>query len=257
MNKKDFGEILKKSFGKEKDENYHAKAMLIIYGIFFFALVLMVRLGGNNNTNTTNNNTNNTSGKEVVEPTAAPTPSPAPTSKPKENNKISSDVNYSYSYTTVFDGETEVYLGKRVDDKQKFSYVKNGQTVEYAIKDDNYLIYNGLIYSLVDKLDTYFKYCDVEKILDLVEESVPTYNGNLVEYRVENVSISKMFNDTLANDNGISNRFILNIENDVLKSVKLDLTNYISSLIGATHTLTINMDFANIGTTEDFDINLN
>ena len=252
MNKRDFKDFFNRAFGKEKDEKTHAIAMLAIYGIFILILIVFVRLNGGKNTNeTTNKNTDN---KEIVEPTTIPTPKPK--EEPKKE-KIESDINYSYSYTTMFDGVTEVYLGKRIDDKQKFSYVKDGITNEYAIKDGNYLMYNGNVYYLVDKLDTYFRYCDVEKILDLVDNSIPTSNGNIVNYRINNKEIAEIFNEKITIDNETSNIFTLNIENDVLKSVKLDLTNYISSLLGTTHTLTINMDFANIGTTEDFDIKLN
>ena len=51
-----------------------------------------------------------------------------------------------------------------------------------------------------------------------------------------------------------TNAIQLVVSNDTLKSIDLDLSNYLSSLEGVSITLTIHMEFADIGTTSDFDI---
>ena len=58
MKKEDWQALLKKCFGKEKDERLHAIAMLIIWGIFILILVIMIRLSPTPDEQTTTPNDN-------------------------------------------------------------------------------------------------------------------------------------------------------------------------------------------------------
>lgn len=247
MKNSDFKEIWKKCFGKEKDDRYHAIAMLAIYGVFLLIIILMVRLGGSTINNENSNST--------------PTPSPTPTTKPSEDNEDEidniideNDINYSYSYTITYNGVSEVYLGKKIDDKEKFTLVKDGITTDYAILSDNYLILENEIYHLTESPSRFFKYCDIEKILLLVENEISTTNENSVKYNLSNTSLAFSYKDTITINNEKTNLATLTIINDVLKSVDLDFSNYITAIDGKESVLTIHMEFVDIGTTEDFEI---
>lgn len=249
MKNKEFGEILKKCFGKEKDDRYHAIAMLVIYGVFILILVLMIRLGGS------------TSSNESLDNSTTPSPSPAVTDTPStsedsnlNNNVSGNDINYSYSYTITYNGISEVYLGKKVDEKEKFTLVKDGILTDYAILGDNYLILDNGIYRITESPSSFFKYCDIEKILLLIENEIPTENGNIVKYSLSNSDLALSFKDVITVDNEISNLVTLMIENNSLKSIDLDFSNYISSVLGSIDTLNIHMEFVDVGTTEDFEI---
>lgn len=251
MKKEEVKEILKKCFGKEKDDRYHAIAMLAIYGIFILIIVLVIRLGGSNSSNMVNNPT--------TSPTTTPTASG--TTSPTNNDTISSstsngnnDINYSYSYTITYNGVSEVYLGKKIDDKEKFTLVKDGTTTNYAILDDNYLILENDIYHITESPSRLFKYCDAEKILTLIENEIPTENNCVTKYSVSSHNIASSFHESLSIDSEKTNAIQLVVSNDTLKSIDLDLSNYLSSLEGVSITLTIHMEFADIGTTSDFDI---
>lgn len=250
MNKKDFKELLKKCFGKQKDTRYHAIAMLIIYGIFMLILIITIRVGGNN---TDNNSLDNNKDNQIVD-------KKDDKEELDDNEEIElpdNDINYSYSYTITFDGNTEVYLGKKIDDKEKFSYIKDNTTYEYAIKDGTYLMLKDGTYHIIDTLDTYFKYCDMEKIFTLIEKETPTTNSNEMVYSISNYKLSSLFSESLKNNNNLDNTIELLLVDDNLKEVRLDLDNYISSVLGSNHILNIKMEFANIGTTEDFEIKMN
>ena len=250
MDRKGFIEILKKCFGKQKDDRLHAIAMLIIYGIFVTIVIFAVRINSNN---TDINLPSGDNKKEVI----------------SDNNKvvddnltsyeenIENDINYSYSYIVKFDDNTEVYLGKKIDDKEKFTFIKDGVSLDYAILNDNYLILDGGIYHLVDKLDTYFKYCDISKILDLVDNSIATKSGNIKKYYVSNYDLSSQFNDKIQSYNDGNNEIEIITDNNTLKKIDINFSNYISSVLGSNHNLIINMEFANIGTTENFSIKVN
>ena len=254
MKNKDFNEILKKCFGKEKDEKYHAVAMLIIYSIFLLIVVLMIRLGGSNVDNEVNDNTNQNN--NIINSN----PSPQPSTEPKEDeeevdsNISGSDINYSYSYTITYNGENEVYLGKKLDDKEKFTLIKNGITKDYAILSDNYLILENNIYQITENPSNFFKYCDVEKLLVLTENEISTQNENIIKYNITNKILANSYKDDITVDNEQTNLITFNILNNSLKSVDLDFSNYISAVEGSQSTLTIHMEFVDIGTTEDFEI---
>ena len=223
MKNKELKDILKKCFGKEKDDRYHAIAMLIIYGIFMLVLVIMIRMNA-----TPNNEVNN----------QIPSPSPTNTAPNKNNSnsndsnisdsQITENINYSYSYTVSYNGNSEVFLGKKVNNKEKFTHIKDGITNNYAVLDDNYLILENNTYHITNNPSNLFKYCDVSEILSLVDDEIPTENNGVIRYQVDNT----------------------------LNSIDLDLTNYISALENSSSSLIIHMEFVDIGNTEDFDISI-
>lgn len=250
MKKEELKKILKKCFGKEKDDKYHAIAMLCLYGLFMILLVAMIRIGGSSNTNRL-------------------TPTPSPTSNTNINNSNNNDntidekdnsmennINYSYSYTITSNGNSEVFLGKKVNSKEKITYIKDGITEEYAVLNDNYLILENNSYHITNSPSNFFKYCDINKILAVVDREIPTENNGIIKYQVSNKNLASEYSDKLKNDNEQNNSIILTIVNDNLKSTDLVLDNYISSVMGENYTLSIHMDFVDIGATQDFTINI-
>lgn len=251
MKNNDFKEILKKSFGKEKDDRYHAIAMLAIYGVFLLIIILVIRLGGSTSNNQSNDGNNN------VIPTQTPTTTPE--SSQDNSNEVDSgisgnDINYSYSYTITYNGVSEVYLGKKLDDKEKFTLIKDGITTDYAILSDSYLVLENGVYHITENPSNLFKYCDVEKLLSLVENEISTENENTIKYNVSNSIIASSYKDNITVDNELTNLITFTILNNTLKSVDLDFSNYISSIEGSSSTLIIHMEFVDVGTTEDFEI---
>lgn len=251
MNKKDFSLLLKKCFGKEKNDRYHAIAMLIIYGIFILIIVLMIRLDGTTNTNTNKTPDTTSNPNETTSPNTD-------TNNDKENEEriIGNDINYSYSYTITLDNSNEVYLGKKIDEKEKFTLIKDGQTTNYAIIDDNYLVLENNKYRIASSPSDYFKYCDVSNIFSLIENEDSIKENNTITYSISNKKASTVFRSKLINDNEQLNTIKMYIPNNSLKTIDLVLSNYFSSLKGEGHTLIIHMEFVDIGTTENFNIDL-
>lgn len=254
MKNKEWQEILKKCFGKEKDDRYHAIAMLAIYGIFIIILVVMIRVGGASATSSLNdNNTSN--------PTSSPTTTESPstnteTDNTQENDTTGNDINYSYSYTVSYNGVSEVYLGKKIDDKEKFTLIKDGITTDYGILSDNYLILENGTYHITESPSRFFKYCDVDKLLALVENEIPTENNGTVKYTISNQELASSFKDEMSIDNEQLNSIQLHTSGEMLKGIDIDFSNYYSSVQGTSVTLTVHMEFADIGTTEDFELKI-
>ena len=249
-----------RAFGKDRDPQTHARAMLLIYGIIIAILVVYVRLRPhppvednpeNNKSGVLERRTPSTTPTPTQTPSATsdptnPTPTPTPSTKPKKEN----DVNYAYSYTISYDGVTEVYLGKKIDYKEKFSYIKNGKTLEYAIMDDEYLIKSDNdIYKITDKLNNYFRYCKVEKILKILENRLEQTTKT---YTVTNKELADVFDEKVTEPD-LENTIEIIVSNNELKGINIDLSNYRSEVTS----LTIKMDFADIGKVEDFEIKMN
>lgn len=247
MKNKDIKELLNKCFGKNKDEKYHAIAMLIVYGLFISILVIMIRIGGT--ASEVNNNDNNGENNNPIV-----TSTPNPTFVPDIDEEVENDINYSYSYTITYNGVSEVYLGKRIDDKQKFTLIKDNITTNYAIYDDNYLILEGDIYKITDNPSKFFKYCDVEEILTLLHDKLSVDVTGTMEYSVDDSILSSFYKERLNSEDSGTNLISINMTDDNLKSIDLDYSSYISAIEGASSTLKIHMEFADIGTTENFEI---
>lgn len=250
MKSDEFKELLKKCFGKQKDDRYHAIAMLAIYAIFIFIVVLVIRMGGS--TSSSSNLTGNS-------PTQTPVINVDKNEDIEtENNETpTNDINYSYSYTISYNGVSEVYLGKKIDDKERFTLVKDGITTNYAILSENFLIMENDTYHITESPSRFFKYCDVEKLLLIVENEISIESGNTVKYNVSNQLLSKSYKDNLTLDNQLDNMIQLTKSDNTLKSIDIDFSNYISSIDNTNSTLTIHMEFVDIGTTEDFEIKIN
>ena len=243
---KELMEFFKNSFGKEKNTRSHAIAMLAIYGIFMVIIVVAMRTTPVKE-ESNEPVQNNTSHQEVIDDSIEK-------NDDKSNIKKNYDVNYSYSYTITLDAEKEVYLGKKVDDKEKFSFIKDNSTIDYAILDGNYLVLENGIYHITDTLDTYFRYCNVDRIISVLEKSEYVEANNKYIYNLSNTAVFNMLLDNIKNDNKGLNTIELEFDTENLKAINMNLDNYISSVLDGNHTLSIKMEFANVGTTEDFEI---
>lgn len=255
MNK--FIEILKKCFGKQKDDRYHAIAMLAIYGVFFVILIVMFRIGGANSTLSENNNDNSSSDSTINSPVNNDNNivEEEPTTE-EDNNYLEDDINYTYSYTINYNDENEVFLGKKINTKEKFTHIIDGKTTDYAILNDNYLILENGSYHVTSNPSELLKYCDVDLILSLIEDQKYEQSGNTITYTISNYHLKEYFKDSFIVNNERDNTIKLSMINGELKKVNLDFSNYITSIEGTKTSLTINMEFVDVGITEDFEINI-
>lgn len=242
MKNKEFKELLKKSFGKEKDERFHAGAMAIIYLSIFLLLMVFIRFNTPNISNKANDNLNNKP-KDIKEVKKDKEPANIKDNDLELDNDV---VNYSYSYVVTYDNMIETYLGKKYNNKESFIYIKDNSSSEYAIIDDIFLTKKeDNKYHITNYLNNYFKYLDMNKLLSITDSSI----------EIDNQSLSNLFNDRLVNDNHLLNSISMSI-NDVVTTCNLDFTNYISSVLGENHSFIVKMEFSNIGKVNDFNIEI-
>lgn len=245
-------ELLKKSFGKEKDDKYHAAAMLIIYGIFLAILVIFIRTSPvrDDNKNTSSNGVTSVSKKEIIDN------DDTKYELKKDNTKTYSSINYSYIYTINDNGKKEIFTGKKVDNKEIFTFINDTGSNDYAKLSDNYLIKENGEYHIVDSPSKNLVYFDMDKIASLAENSELVRNDNIYNYSVNSSDIYKMFGDdgyTFPTD--MKDSIIITTNDGVIKQIDINFSNYYSYIYG-NGTFTITMEFNNVGTTESFDIKI-
>ena len=249
MDKKNFKEILSKCFGKEKDERYHAIAMLALYGLFFFTVILIIRTSptSTNDEKVTDSPTNNPTNNIVDD-----------NNKNQNKDNLSNesfDINYSYVYTLENNGVKEVFTGKRLDDKEIFTYITSTGSTDYARLSDNYLIKENGEYHLVDIPSPNLKYTDMDKIVSLTEKASLAKEGNIYKYSVPVSEVLTMYDSDRIAEATLYDNIIVTLENEVIKTIDINFTNYASIINGnVATTLTIKMEFNNVGTTENFDV---
>lgn len=257
MKKEDWQALLKKCFGKEKDERLHAIAMLIIWGIFILILVIMIRLSPTPDEQTTTPNDNKDNQNQVENPT--------PDIGSNNDNNTSNDptesfeVNFSYIYTVTNNGVQEVVTGKKIDEKEIFTIITKEGSNSYAKLSNNYLQKENGEYHIVESPSPNLIYCDVEDISYLTEIGTLTTQGNVYTYQVPVIQIVKIYNptfDTSSIDSNLKDTITLTTENGTLKTIKANYNNYFTTVSGQLSTLTIEMEFSQVGTTEDFEVTL-
>ena len=232
MSKKEWKELFRKCFGKNKDERYHGIAMLLIYGIFLLVIVLAIRIGGTSN---------------YEEVPTSPSPTPIVDEEQEKPN------NYSYTYRITKNGISAVYLGKRVEDKEKFTAIINGVSIDYAILSNNFLILENGTYQVTDIPDYDFKYCNQDKILELVKDEIPTENGNLIKYTVNNHKIATIFQEEVKDLYG-NNMIQIQQENGQVKEITLDFSSYFSNKNEVETNWIAELSYTDIGLIEDFNL---
>lgn len=246
-------EIFAKCFGKEKDERWNAVAMLLIFFLFLAVVIVIAR---------TNNNQNTLKPEEVEQtPTPSLTATPDLEEEPGIDQEIGNgnyEVNYSYLYTFTLNGVQEIITGKRLDSKEIFSIINTEGTVEYARLSENYLKKENGSYHLTNLPSTNLVYANLDPLLEILEELIPSIEINQYIYNVPTSEILKSYhnNSTLVDQNNTYNRVVITRGENTIERIDLDYSNLYSLLNGIAGNYNITMEFNNVGTTEDFTIRI-
>lgn len=251
MDRKEIQKLLKKCFGPEKNERYHAIAMLIIFGLFIAVLVILLRTGNYDESNLDTTKTSNTSN------TPAPTITPSPTDSTTTNPSY--DVNYSYLYTFDLNGVKQVITGRKLDDKEIFTIITESGSSEYAYLSGNYLKKENGVYQIIENPSDHLLYVDLDVIEEITSSSTPNINLNQMTYYIPTSTLLETYfkDSNLIDSVSSHNTIILTINEGQLSRIDLDYSSLYSLISGTTSKYTISIELSNIGSTEDFDITIN
>lgn len=257
MKKEELKELLKKCFGKEKDEQLNAIVMLTIMMIFIVILVIIVRVGTD---------------KEKSNLTNNPTQTPVPTEnviKPIEDTEKdllneegkqtgNYEINYSYLYTFTLNGKQEIITGKKLDNKEIFTIVNEDGSKDYAKLSNNYLIKNKNSYNLTTVPSTNLQYASIDDLAEILGLYTPNIEQNQYTYYISNKDLISIYKPELENTQMEEkyNPVTLTINNDRIEKMVMDYSNLYEVINKTPGTYLISLEFNNIGTTEDFTIRI-
>ena len=242
MKKEELKELLKKCFGKEKDEQLNAIVMLTIMMIFIVILVIIVRVGTDKEKSNLTNN-------------------PAQMSVPTENTiKPIEDTekDYSYLYTFTLNGKQEIITGKKLDNKEIFTIVNEEGSKDYAKLSNNYLIKNKNSYNLTTVPSANLQYASIDDLADILGLYTPNIEQNQYTYYISNKDLISIYKPELENTQ-IEEKYnpvTLTINNDRIEKMVMDYSNLYEVINKTPGTYLISLEFNNIGTTEDFTIRI-
>lgn len=175
-----------------KDKRERAKLELMLYGIFFFTIILFARISNSISTPSDidiNNNYNNSFISEITD-------------------------NYQYEIDINIDDNNYKYYGKRLGHNEKITKVTNDTTEYYSKTNDKYyipdtrsdkiiLVSQNNIYSYID-----YNYLNIDNIKEYIK--LGSNNNNIYSIKISDI--------------------ILNITSDDIITIKLDEENKIITI---------------------------
>lgn len=259
MKKEDVKKILKKCFGKEKDEQLNAIVMLTIMIIFMAILAIILRFGTDTTKNETANNPQKTT--PPTQDSIKPIDDLEKDSLNEEGKeKGNYEVNYSYLYTFELNGKKEIITGKKLDNKEIFTIVNEEESKDYAKLSNNYLIKNKNTYNLTVLPSNNLLYTSIDDLADVLDSYTPNTGAepNQYTYYISNQDLIKIYKPELASTQieAKNNPVTLTITDGKIEKIIMDYSNLYEAINKIPSTYLITLEFNNIGTTEDFTIHI-
>ena len=221
----------------------------IFFIIFFAVLVIMIRTGNANNDGEFDDQNNTSSGDydEIIEDEDM-----------KNMYSGINNKNYEYTYTINIDNHKEIITGKAFNNKEKFSIISNGKE-EYAILSGNYLKLENNNYKVVDKINDYYKYLDlniIKKLILLSETEDET--DQYIVYKIDITDLIDEYNFDVEYDGFEEYKpdratYYLN-KNGTIDKIVLDYSEYYTYVTKKQSTMVLTLEFSNYGKVVDFEI---
>lgn len=234
----------KNDFFKNKDN------VIAIIGIIFFVLLaIFARFTTSDNDNNVDNKKDN---QETVE-------------KDNQNNNEDGEeeieeetISYNFTYTVDNNNQISIIEGKFYNNKQKFSIIENGEKQEYAKLEDNYLkLKNGTYEILKGDINDYFKYLNINDIIEFTEYSTYEEEDDIKIYEIDIPDLIDKYNLELEYngfDDFKSDSITIEERKGNVKEIVLDYSNYFSYITNSKYRFKVTMKFNDYGKVEDFVI---
>jgi len=227
----------KNDFFKNKDN------VIALVGIIFFViLAIFARF------NTSDNPPTDKKDNEIIE------------NENQESTEETKEEITSYNFTYTVDNNNQISIieGKAYNNKQKFSIIENSIKQEYAKLEDNYLkLENGIYEILKGDINDYFKYLELEDIIDFTEYSVYEEDDDIKTYEIDIPDLIDKYNFELEYDSFSefkSDKITIEYDKEEIEKITLDYSNYFSYITNSNYKFKVTMNFNSYGKVEDFEI---
>ncbi len=165
----------------------------------------------------------------------------------KQNNEIKEfdNKNFKFEYILEIDGIKTTYLGENNKNRTHFIYKSSKEESEYYSIEDVFLKYSNKNYILSTNPSLYFDFFDIEKIKAIILK----LNNN----SISNKDLYYIEKSELLGDNRLNKVDIVK-ENNIIKQVKIDLTNF-ANLYKSNSKVTLILNYSDYNKVNEININ--
>lgn len=165
----------------------------------------------------------------------------------KQNNEIKEfdNKNFKFEYILEIDGIKTTYLGENNKNRTHFIYKSSKEESEYYSIEDVFLKHNNKNYILSTNPSLYFNFFDIEKIKAIILK----LNNN----SITNKDLYYIEKSELLGDNRLNKVDIVK-ENNIIKQVKIDLTNF-ANLYKSNSKVTLILNYSDYNKINEININ--
>ena len=165
----------------------------------------------------------------------------------KQNNELKEfdNKNFKFEYILEIDGIKTTYLGENNKNRTHFIYKSSKEESEYYSIEDVFLKHNNKNYILSTNPSLYFNFFDIEKIKAIILK----LNNN----SISNKDLYYIEKSELLGDNRLNKVDIIK-ENNIIKQVKIDLTNF-ANLYKSNSKVTLILNYSDYNKINEININ--
>ena len=258
-------EEVKQSFFEryKSDKKFSAMVQLCGYGVFLLVLIIFLNVGAMNGGSTGNNIIGNTVGSGILDGENASLDDTSLLDKLSDNYNYDIRIDYEKKSMDITNNkEVEIehsirYSGKSYNNKLEINKVKDNNTYLYYKLDNKYYSMIDNITSNVKDNEVYDvisnKYIEIDKLLELINESSLDHITNFSNGKKEYVYHYKVLSDNSNNQN--SDVVEINIiEEDNILEIDIDYTNLVKEIDNTIVELELEANVSNVGLVEDFEV---
>ena len=165
----------------------------------------------------------------------------------KQNNELKEfdNKNFKFEYILEIDGIKTTYLGENNKNRTHFIYKSSKEESEYYSIEDVFLKHNNKNYILSTNPSLYFDFFDIEKIKTII---IKLNNNSISNKDLYYIEKSELLGDIRLNKVDIIK------ENNIIKQVKIDLTNF-ANLYKSNSKVTLILNYSDYNKINEININ--
>lgn len=165
--------------------------------------------------------------------------------KNKNDFKEFLNKNFKFEYILEIDGIKTTYIGENNKNRTHFIYKSSKEESEYYSIEDVFLKHNNKNYILSTNPSLYFNFFDIEKIKAIILK----LNNN----SISNKDLYYIEKSEFLGDNRLNKVDIIK-ENNIIKQVKIDLTNF-ANLYKSNSKVTLILNYSDYNKVNEININ--
>ena len=163
----------------------------------------------------------------------------------KQEYKEFANKNFRFEYILEIDNIKTIYRGENNKNKAHFIYKSTKEEIEYYLIEDIFLKYHNKNYILTNNPSLYFNFFDIEKIKAIISK----LNNN----SISNKDLYYLEKKEFIGDNRLNKVDIVK-ENNIIKQVKIDLTNF-ANLYKSNSKVTLILKYSDYNKINEININ--